>query len=171
MWPIAITVGLLIVILIALVVFTAIGRPAWLWLIASRIFLIPVIAGFSYELLKAAADRRWLAIASRPGIWLQRLTTREPSDDMVEVAIASLLAALTDEERAAVVAVGLDLKQILTADELVAGDQVFFTATGITDGLLLHGVRYHGDFADTQSMVLRYETGTRRIITTEHRVK
>ncbi len=90
---------LLIVVLIALVVFTALGRPSWMWLITSRIVLIPVIAGFAYELLKAAADHRWLAVASRPGIWLQRLTTDEPSDDMVEVAVASLLAALTPEER------------------------------------------------------------------------
>jgi uncharacterized protein YqhQ len=97
---------LLIVVLIALVVFTALGRPSWPWLIASRIVLIPVIAGFSYELLKAAADHRWLAVASKPGIWLQRLTTGEPSDDMVEVAVASLLAALTDGEREDVAARG-----------------------------------------------------------------
>jgi uncharacterized protein YqhQ len=97
---------LLIVVMIALIVFTLLGRPSWPWLIASRIVLIPVIAGFSYELLKAAADHRWLAVASRPGIWLQRLTTGEPSDDMVEVAVASLLAALTDEEREAVAARG-----------------------------------------------------------------
>ena len=94
---------LLIVVLIALIVFTALGRPSWPLLIASRIVLIPVIAGLSYELLKAAADHRWLAVASKPGIWLQRLTTGEPSDDMVEVAVASLLAALPDEEREAVI--------------------------------------------------------------------
>jgi len=97
---------LLIVILVAIIVFTAIGRPSILWLIASRIFLIPVIAGFSYEVLKAAADRRWLAVVSKPGIWLQRLTTAEPSDDQVEVAVASLLAALDDHERIAVQARG-----------------------------------------------------------------
>ena len=93
---------LLIVILIALIVFTAIGKPAWYWLIASRVFLIPVIAGIAYELLKAAAETSWLKVMSKPGIWLQRLTTREPSDDQVEVAIASLMAALTEEERTAV---------------------------------------------------------------------
>jgi uncharacterized protein YqhQ len=93
---------LLIVILIALVVFTAIGRPSWPWLIASRVLLIPVIAGTAYEVLKAAADRAWMRYASAPGIWLQRLTTREPSDDQVEVAVASLLAALEPEERTAV---------------------------------------------------------------------
>jgi len=97
---------LLIVILIAIVVFTAIGRPSILWLIASRIFLIPVIAGVSYEVLKAAADRRWMSAVSKPGIWLQRLTTSEPSDDQVEVAVASLLAALDDGERLAVEARG-----------------------------------------------------------------
>ncbi|NQV06542.1 DUF1385 domain-containing protein [bacterium] len=90
---------LMIVVLIAILVFTALGRPSWPWLIASRIVFIPVIAGISYEILKAAADRTWLALASKPGIWLQRLTTAEPDDDMVEVAITSLRAALDDEER------------------------------------------------------------------------
>jgi uncharacterized protein YqhQ len=91
---------LLIVVLIAIVVFAALGRPSWPWLIASRIFLIPVIAGFAYEVLKLAADRAWMAFASRPGIWLQRLTTREPSDDQVEVAVAALLASLDFDEQA-----------------------------------------------------------------------
>ncbi len=89
---------LMIVILLSLLVFTMVGRPSLPWLIASRVFLIPVIAGLSYELLKAAADQRWLSAASKPGIWLQALTTREPADDQVEVAVASLLAALTDDE-------------------------------------------------------------------------
>jgi uncharacterized protein YqhQ len=89
---------LLIVVLISLVVFTFIGRPSLPYLIASRILLIPVIAGASYELLKAAANHRWLAVASRPGIWLQHLTTREPADDQVEVAVASLLSALDQAE-------------------------------------------------------------------------
>jgi len=91
---------LLIVILIAILVFTAIGRPGWFWLVASRVLLIPVIAGISYEVLKLAYDHRWMSLASRPGIWLQRLTTREPTDDQVEVAIAALLAALDGDERA-----------------------------------------------------------------------
>ena len=93
---------LFIVILIALVVFTALGRPALPWLIASRVLLVPVIAGISYEILKAAASRRWLAVASKPGIWLQGLTTGQPSDDQVEVAVASLLAALGVDERSEV---------------------------------------------------------------------
>ncbi len=88
---------LLIVILLALVVFTFVGRPSLPWLIASRILLIPVIAGLSYEILKAADATRWLALAARPGIWLQRLTTREPDESQVEVAIASLLASLDED--------------------------------------------------------------------------
>lgn len=97
---------LLIVILIAILVFTAVGRPGLLWLVASRIFLIPVIAGIAYEVLKAASSTRGLAFFSRPGIWLQRLTTAQPDTDQVEVAVASLLAALDDEERRAVEARG-----------------------------------------------------------------
>ncbi len=92
---------LMIVILLALLVFTLVGRPSLPWLVTSRIVLIPVIAGLSYELLKAAADRRWLAAASKPGMWLQALTTQEPAADQVEVAVASLLAALGPEEREA----------------------------------------------------------------------
>lgn len=97
---------LLIVILIAIVVFTAVGRPALIWLVASRVFLIPVIAGIAYEILKLAANTRWLGFLARPGIWLQRLTTSEPSTDQVEVAVASLLVALDQEERTRVEARG-----------------------------------------------------------------
>ncbi|MFQ5517230.1 MAG: DUF1385 domain-containing protein [Acidimicrobiia bacterium] len=89
---------LMIVVLLALVVFTFVGRPSLPWLIASRVLLVPVVAAVSYELLKAAADRRWLQWASRPGMWLQSLTTRPPDPDQVEVAVASLLAALSDPD-------------------------------------------------------------------------
>ena len=63
------------------------------------IIILLLIAGLAYEVLKAAADRRWLQLASRPGMWLQRLTTREPSDDQIEVAVTALLAALDEAER------------------------------------------------------------------------
>lgn len=56
-----------------------------------------MIAGLSYEVLRAAAGSKWIAWASQPGIWIQSITTKEPSDDQVEVAIASLLAALDQE--------------------------------------------------------------------------
>ncbi len=68
------------------------------------------------------------------------------------------LAPQSDSEREAVAAVGLDIKRILTSDELISGDQLFFAATGITDGPLLGGVLYHGDHAETQSLVLRCDT-------------
>ena len=63
----------------------------------SRILLLPVVAGISYEALRFSGrhfDRRWVRILAQPGLWLQRLTTAEPTDDMVEVAIASLERAL-----------------------------------------------------------------------------
>ncbi len=81
------------------------------------------------------------------------------------------LAPQSVEEHAAIKAAGLDTKQILTCDQLVAGDEVFFAATGITDGSLLTGVRYWGNRAKTESLVLRCETGTRRIISAEHLIE
>ncbi len=90
---------LLIVVLLALIIFTTLGRPAWPWLITSRVLGIPVIAGLSYEVLKIGADRRWLRFLAAPGMWLQALTTRQPGDDQVEVAVTSLLASLTPAER------------------------------------------------------------------------
>ena len=93
---------LLIVGMVAFFVFLLLAPLAFWWQVAARILLIPVIAGISYELLKAAATSRWMSWANRPGIWLQAITTKEPEDKMVEVAIASLLGALTEEEVVAV---------------------------------------------------------------------
>jgi fructose-1,6-bisphosphatase II len=78
------------------------------------------------------------------------------------------LAPQSEAEHAAVEEAGLDLHRILTCNELVTSSQVFFTATGITDGPLLAGVRYHGDRAETHSLILRCETGTRRTMHAEH---
>jgi uncharacterized protein YqhQ len=93
---------ILIVAMVAFVVFLALAPLPFVWQVLARIVLIPVIAGLSYEVLKLGANRKWMAWANQPGIWLQRITTLEPSDDMVEVAVASLLAALSDEELALV---------------------------------------------------------------------
>ena len=93
---------LMLVVLIALVVFTMVGRPAWPWLITSRVLGIPVIAGIGYEVLKVGADRRWLRFLAVPGLWLQALTTGQPGDDQVEVAVTSLLASLDPAERRSV---------------------------------------------------------------------
>jgi fructose-1,6-bisphosphatase II len=81
------------------------------------------------------------------------------------------LAPQSDQERADVLAAGLDTRRVLLSDEMVQGKQIFFAATGITDGLLLSGVRLHGHEAETNSLVLRAETGTRRVIHTTHRVE
>lgn len=92
---------LLIVILLAIVVFTFVGRPSWPWLVGSRILGIPVIAGMSYELLRWSGTHggvRMAAILAAPGLWLQRLTTGVPEEPMIEVAVTSLLSAL-DAER------------------------------------------------------------------------
>jgi len=84
-------------------------------------------------------------------------------------AIQGRLYPRNDEERTALVADGYDLERILTTDDLVAGDDVFFAATGITDGSLLRGVRYWPDGATTYSIVMRARSGTLRWIEAEHR--
>jgi fructose-1,6-bisphosphatase II len=74
-----------------------------------------------------------------------------------------------DEERAAVNEHGIDVARVLTAEDLVRGDDVFFAATGITDGELLRGVHYMGDGATTQSVVMRSRSGTIRLVDAQHR--
>jgi uncharacterized protein YqhQ len=96
------TAFLLWVMVIAIFVFAFLGRPTWYWLIASRILLLPVIAGIAYELIRFAgkhADNRVLMTLLAPGLWLQRLTTREPSLDQLEVSIRALREVLTLEGR------------------------------------------------------------------------
>ncbi|MGI9667862.1 MAG: DUF1385 domain-containing protein [Acidimicrobiia bacterium] len=85
---------IIIVAMVAFVLFLFLAPFPFVWQIIARVALIPVIAGVSYEVLRAAAGSRWLAWASQPGMWIQSITTKEPSDDQVEVAVASLLAAL-----------------------------------------------------------------------------
>jgi fructose-1,6-bisphosphatase II len=81
------------------------------------------------------------------------------------------LAPQTEEEREAIRAAGLDPHQTLTCGQLVSCQEVFFAATGITDGSLLSGVHYHGNEAQTESLIIRGETGTRRFIRSEHRIE
>jgi fructose-1,6-bisphosphatase II len=74
-----------------------------------------------------------------------------------------------DDERQAAIDAGYDLDEVLDADRLVAGDNVFFAATGVTDGDLLHGVRYPGGGkAVTESLVMRSRSGTVRRIQARH---
>ncbi len=74
-----------------------------------------------------------------------------------------------DAERRAAIDAGYELDKVLMLDDLVSGDDVFFAATGITDGELLRGVRYWGDGAGTQSLVMRSKSGTIRMIDAQHR--
>lgn len=83
-------------------------------------------------------------------------------------AMLGRLAPQTDVERDEVGGANLDRTRILTCDDVVSSDKTFFAATGITDGPLLSGVRYHGQWAETQSLLLRGETGSRRFIHAEH---
>jgi uncharacterized protein YqhQ len=91
------TAFLLWVMVIAIFVFAFIGQPSWQWLIASRILLLPVIAGLAYEVIRFAGkhtDNRLLMAMLAPGLWLQRLTTREPTIDQLEVSIRALREVL-----------------------------------------------------------------------------
>ena len=73
-----------------------------------------------------------------------------------------------DEERNAALEAGYDLDQVLTTDVLVAGDNCFFSATGITDGELMKGVHYSKLGATTQSLVMRSKSGTVRVVEAHH---
>jgi len=74
-----------------------------------------------------------------------------------------------EEERQKALKEGLDLEQVLTIDDLVQCDNVFFAATGITDGELLQGVKYFGDGAKTYSIVMRSKSGTVRLVEATHK--
>src|SRR5689334_9821856 len=96
------TAFLLWVMVIAVFVFAFFGRPAWYWLIVTRIAFLPVIAGLAYELIRFAGkhtDNRVVMTLLAPGLWLQRLTTREPSLDQLEVSIRALREVLALEGR------------------------------------------------------------------------
>src|SRR6188768_4134085 len=87
------TAFLLWVMVIAIFVFAFFGRPVWYWLILSRILLLPLIAGLAYELIRFAGKHqgnRVLMTLLKPGLWLQRLTTREPTLDQIEVSIRAI---------------------------------------------------------------------------------
>jgi fructose-1,6-bisphosphatase II len=75
-----------------------------------------------------------------------------------------------DEERQRAIDAGHDLDRVLTTEDLVTGENVFFVATGITDGELLRGVRYRSETATTDSIVMRSKSGTVRRIESEHRL-
>jgi uncharacterized protein YqhQ len=96
------TAFLLWVMVIAVFVFAFFGRPAWYWLVVTRIAFLPLIAGIAYELIRFAGkhQNRIVMTILAPGLWLQRLTTREPTLDQLEVSIRALREVLQLEEGA-----------------------------------------------------------------------
>ena len=90
---------LLIVMIVAVIVFSFLGRPPLLLRVVSRVAFIPLVAGLSYEIIRAGARYRWFRPLVTPGLWLQRLTTREPRDPEIEVAVRALRDVL-ERERA-----------------------------------------------------------------------
>ncbi|HEY6568275.1 MAG TPA: DUF1385 domain-containing protein [Actinomycetota bacterium] len=95
---------LIIVMVITIFVFTLFGTPGIWWRIGSRIIAIPIIAGIAYEALRLGArfpDSLVMRVLMRPGIWLQKITTQEPDDSQIEVAVASFEEVLRREAEAA----------------------------------------------------------------------
>ncbi len=95
---------LLFVVIISIIVYSIVGRhPNMLLNVLIRIALLPLIAGVSYEIIRFAGkhvDNPWISWLSKPGMWLQRLTTREPDDSQIECAINSLKAVIPSDGKA-----------------------------------------------------------------------
>lgn len=96
--------GFLLIVLVIFVLLTSLlGRPPLVWRLLSRLALVPIVASLAYEFIKFTAahyDHAWVKALAAPGLWLQRLTTREPDDKMVEVAIAALQRVLAEDGQA-----------------------------------------------------------------------
>jgi uncharacterized protein YqhQ len=92
---------LLVVMIVAIFVFAPIGLPAWYILLSTRIIGVPLVAGLSFELIKCAGRNRgqgWVQGIIWPGMQLQKMTTREPDDEHLEVAITAMEAVLAVED-------------------------------------------------------------------------
>src|SRR5665213_3461055 len=110
------TAFLLWVMVIGVFVFAFFGRPAWYWLIATRVLLLPVIAGLAYELIRYAGKHqgnRVLMTMLAQSFWLQRLTTREPSLDQIEVSIRALREVLDLEKNDPLERAGAPLVEVM----------------------------------------------------------
>jgi len=92
-----------VVLIISILISSIIGlipgvrESTFLWLIIKLVVLLPLVAGLAYEFIKYAGkneDKKWVCVLSKPGLWMQKITTREPTDDIIEVAIAALNGAL-----------------------------------------------------------------------------
>jgi uncharacterized protein YqhQ len=93
----------LYVLVLSILVFSLLGVQGWLYMLASRIIVIPIVAGLAFEFIMWSArhqDSPLVRALVWPGLQMQKLTTREPSDDMVEIAMASLKKVLSMEKEA-----------------------------------------------------------------------
>jgi uncharacterized protein YqhQ len=93
----------LYVLVLSILVFSLLGVEGWLYMLVSRIIVIPLVAGLAFEFIMWSArhqDSALVRVLVWPGLQMQKLTTREPSDDMVEVAMASLGKVLSMEKEA-----------------------------------------------------------------------
>ncbi len=84
---------------LTLMIFPALRNITWLWIIV-KILLLPLICGIGYELIRYCGKHpNWFTkIISAPGVWVQHLTTKEPTDDMIEVAIEALVAVIPEDK-------------------------------------------------------------------------
>jgi uncharacterized protein YqhQ len=91
---------LLIVFIISMIFFSFLGWPSFIMRLVTRIIFLPLIAGLSYELIKwlGRSESRLSKILVYPGLMLQKLTTREPDDEQLQVAIESLLKVIPEGE-------------------------------------------------------------------------
>jgi len=85
--------------------------------------------------------------------------------------IQGRLWPVDDDEKQKAIDAGHDLSRVLSTDDLVSSDNCFFAATGVTDGELLHGVRFHSSGATTQTLVMRSKSGTIRFMESDHQLK
>src|ERR687898_555587 len=93
----------LYVLVLSILVFSLLGVEGWLYMLASRVIVIPLVAGIAFEFIMWSARHQDSALVQMlvwPGLQMQKLTTREPSDDMVEIAMASLKKVLSMEKEA-----------------------------------------------------------------------
>jgi fructose-1,6-bisphosphatase II len=84
--------------------------------------------------------------------------------------IQAMLWPQNEAERETAIAAGYDVDEVLTTERLVSGENAFFAATGVTDGELLRGVRFTKQGATTQSLVMRSQSGTVRLVEAFHRL-
>ena len=143
------TAFLLTVVLVSVVVFTMVGRPALVWAVASRIALLPVIAAVSYEFLRfsgAHSDRAWAQLLAFPGLMLQKLTTRQPDRSQIEVAVAAMTSTLAAD---GVIAAAAPAQDVQSVDNASTGEDGSPGSDGLdaNDGPLRYGSAEEGQAA------------------------